>query len=131
MEMNLTPKAPDIGTRRRLCGARGSLPMQFTETDLHAASSAGVIDGAQLTRLVDFLGQRAAAGSDIQPTGPRFDMANLLWYAGALIVIGAMGLFSTLAFSQMGGQALAITAVVYAAVFSLAGHYLWTTKQLT
>ena len=104
--------------------------MQFTETDLHAASSAGVIDGAQLTRLVDFLGQRAAAGSDIQPTGPRFDMANLLWYAGALIVIGAMGLFSTLAFSQMGGQALAITAFAYAIVFSFAGHHLWHHRNL-
>ena len=60
--------------------------------------------------------------------GPRFDFAHLLWYAGALIVMTAMGLFSTLAFSQMGGAALTVTAVVYAAAFTAAGHYLWHVK---
>ena len=39
-----------------------------------------------------------------------------------------MGLFSTLAFSQMGGQALTVTAVVYAAAFTAAGHYLWHAR---
>ena len=42
----------------------------------------------------------------------------------------AMGLFSTLAFSQMGGQALTVTAVVYAAAFTAGGHYLWHDKGL-
>ena len=42
----------------------------------------------------------------------------------------AMGLFSTLAFSQMGGEALTFTAVVYAAAFAAAGHYLWHAKGL-
>src|SRR5256885_12720663 len=41
-----------------------------------------------------------------------------------------MGLFSTLAFSQMGGTALAVTAVIYAAAFAAAGHYLWHAKNL-
>jgi hypothetical protein len=101
----------------------------YTESDLRAASTAGVLDAPQLARLLDFLKGRVALAP--AASGPRFDVAHLLWYAGALIVIGAMGLFSTLAFSQMGGQALAITAVVYAAVFWIGGHYLWTTKQLT
>jgi hypothetical protein len=100
----------------------------YTESDLRAASAAGVLDAPQLAHLLDFLKGRAA----LAPTaaGPRFDMAHLLWYAGALIVITAMGLFSTLAFSQMGGQALAITAVVYAGVFWVGGHYLWHAKNL-
>ncbi len=55
----------------------------------------------------------------------------MLWYAGTLIVIAAMGLFSTLAFSQMGGWALTVTALVYALLFASAGHYLWTVKKLT
>jgi hypothetical protein len=101
----------------------------YTESDLRAASTAGVLDAAQLTRLLDFLKQRGALTP--AASGPRFDFAHLLWYAGALIVIGAMGLFSTLAFSQMGGQALAITAFVYAGLFWAGGHYLWATKQLT
>jgi hypothetical protein len=49
---------------------------------------------------------------------------------GALVVISAMGLFSTLAFSQMGGPALTATALVYAALFTAAGHYLWTVRKL-
>ena len=54
-----------------------------------------------------------------------FDAAHLLWYAGALIVISAMGLFSTLAFSQLGGRALTACAIAYAVAFTLAGHHLW------
>jgi hypothetical protein len=41
-----------------------------------------------------------------------------------------MGLFSTLAFSQMGGRALTGTAAVYALAFTLAGHHLWYHKNL-
>ena len=99
----------------------------YTESDLRAASAAGVLDTAQLARLIDFLQQRA---SRAPAAAPRFDVAHLLWYAGALIVITAMGLFSTLAFSQMGGKALAVIAVVYAAAFSAGGHYLWHAKNL-
>jgi hypothetical protein len=102
----------------------------YSESDLRAASAAGVLDAAQLARLLEFLKARAALVSDTAAPALRFDVAHLLWYAGALIVITAMGLFSTLAFSQMGGRALAITAVVYAGVFWAGGHYLWHTKNL-
>jgi hypothetical protein len=101
--------------------------MPYTETDLRAASAAGVLEAAQLDRLMAFLRQR---GSTDAAPAPRLDVAHLLWYAGALIVMTAMGLFSTLAFSQMGGEALAVTAVVYAAAFGAAGHYFWHAKNL-
>jgi hypothetical protein len=103
--------------------------MAYTETDLRAASAAGLLEDAQLDRLIAFLRERGASALQAAPA-PRFDVAHLLWYAGALIVITAMGLFSTLAFSEMGGKALAATAVVYAALFGAAGHYLWHTKNL-
>jgi hypothetical protein len=103
--------------------------MSYSEADLRAAATAGVLDATQLARLIDFLGQRSALAPTAAPAS-RFDVAHLLWYAGALIVITAMGLFSTLAFSQMGGRALAVTAFVYAAVFWAGGHYLWHTKGL-
>jgi hypothetical protein len=103
----------------------------YSESDLRAASAAGILEPPQLARLLEFLKSRAALVPAAANTpGPRFDVAHLLWYAGALIVIGAMGLFSTLAFSQMGGNALAITACVYAGVFWAGGHYLWTNKNL-
>ena len=99
--------------------------MAYTESDLRAAAVAGLLEGAQLTRLLEFLRAHSASATGEAPPAPRFDVAHLLWYAGALIVMTAMGLFSTLAFSQMGGQALAATALIYAAAFAAAGHHLW------
>ena len=103
--------------------------MYFTENDLRAAVAAGVLEDNRLNRLIEFLSTRQSASP---PAGaaPRFDLAHLFWYAGALIVITAMGLFSTLAFSAMGGSALTVTALVYAAAFTAAGHYLWHSKNL-
>ncbi len=101
--------------------------MSYSNDDLRAASSAGIISADQLQHLLTFLQIRTPA----TPPGPKFDVVHVLWYAGALIVIGAMGLFSTLAFSQMGGWALTTTAVIYAVLFAAAGHYLWTVKKLT
>jgi hypothetical protein len=103
--------------------------MAYTETDLRAASAAGLLEQAQLDRLIAFLRERGAPALQTAPA-PHFDVAHLLWYAGALIVITAMGLFSTLAFSQMGGKALTVTAVVYAIAFAAAGHYLWYIRGL-
>ena len=79
---------------------------------------ASVISATDLQRLLAFLAVQAPANG----TAPRakFDAAHLLWYAGALIVIGAMGLFSTVAFSQMGGGALVACAVAYAVAFTVA-----------
>jgi hypothetical protein len=84
--------------------------MRYSTDDLRAAVTAGVLPE--------------------QPSGPKFDMVHLLWYAGAVVVIGAMGLFLTLVSSHIGGGALTITALVYAGLFTAAGHYLWTVKQL-
>jgi hypothetical protein len=102
--------------------------MRYSDEDLRAAAAAGVIGTADLERLTAFLSKRPSETEGT--TRATFDVANLFWYAGALIVIGAMGLFSTLAFSQMGGRALTGTAAVYALAFTLAGHHLWYRKKL-
>lgn len=102
-------------------------PMRYSNDDLRAASVAGAIGSDQLESLLAFLATRQSG----QPMpGPKFDVVHVLWYMGALIVISAMGLFSTLAFSQMGGPALTATALVYAALFGGTGHYLWTARKL-
>jgi len=103
--------------------------MPYSDEDLRAAAAAGVIGKAEADRLIAFLAKRRPAAADTVPV-PQFDAAHLLWYAGALIVIGAMGLFSTLAFSQMGGRALTATAIAYAIAFTVAGHHLWYRKHL-
>ena len=63
--------------------------MAFTESDLRAATAAGVLDAGQLDRLIHFLRARGESGA--AATTPRFDVAHLLWYAGALIVILSPG----------------------------------------
>lgn len=107
--------------------------MNFTDNDLRAATREGIITNMQLDALLAFFATRPAAVTSDAPSasrGPAFDVVHLLWYAGALIVIGAMGLFSTLAFSQMGGKALLVTALIYAAIFAYAGDHLWTKRGL-
>ena len=107
-----------------------SLQPSYSQADMRAAAAAGLLDAAQLAALTDFLNRHAALAPADAAAGPRFDVAHLLWYAGALIVITAMGLFSTLAFSQLGGEALTVIAFVYAVLFGVAGHYLWHAKGL-
>ena len=102
--------------------------MHYSDVDLRAAATAGVISKADLDRLLAFLAKAEPARSPAPAA--KFDAAHLLWYAGALIVIGAMGLFSTLAFSQMGGWALTACALLYAAAFTAAGNHLWHGKDL-
>jgi hypothetical protein len=104
--------------------------MHFTDTDLRAAVTAGALDEERYKGLVAFLNSRQTSLPTLAAPAPQFDLAHVLWYAGALIVIGAMGLFSTLAFTNMGGQALTATAVVYAVIFAIAGHYLWVHRDL-
>jgi hypothetical protein len=82
----------------------------------HAA--AGILSADQ----VDALWRRLDKG--VAPR-PRFDLVHLLWYAGALVIIGAMGMFTTLAFAQLGGAVLVVVAVVYAVVLTVAGDRLW------
>ncbi|MCI0467118.1 MAG: hypothetical protein L0Y57_08965 [Beijerinckiaceae bacterium] len=101
------------------------------ESGLQAAYEAGVIDAPAYKRLTDFLADRTAA-SRIKPPGrtPRFDFVNLLWYMGALIVLGAMSLFTTRAFGLWGPKALIATSAVYAACFIAAAAYLWHWRGL-
>ncbi len=99
--------------------------MQISRQDLDAAVARGIIDAASAEALAQFLDQRRAEAGR-----PRFDATHVLWYAGALIVIGAMGLFSTNAFSRFGGKALTLTAIAYAVVFAAAGHFLWHRRNL-
>jgi hypothetical protein len=99
--------------------------MRLDKRDLDAAVTSGIVDAKTAAALAQFFEQRQT-----QAGRPRFDVVHVLWYAGALIVIGAMGLFSTNAFSQFGGAALTAIAAVYAAIFAGGGHFLWHRRNL-
>ena len=99
------------------------------DDELQAAVEAGIIDADARDRLVAFVNERARTAPDAAPR-PRFDVSHVLWYAGALIIITAMGLFSTAAFAALGGFALTATALAYALGFVLLGRRLWRSPDL-
>jgi hypothetical protein len=112
-------------------------PFRFAEDDLVAARDAGILSDAACLALVDFLRSREEEGEVEsgeagipQPATIRFDLTHVLWYAGALIVILAMGVFTTEAFNRLGGAALTTTAVLYAVGFLILCHYLWHVSDL-
>jgi len=103
----------------------GTKRLSISSLDLRQATEQGVISEEQGDALWRFL-----AGGGKNTPSSLLDLPHLLWYTGALIVIGAMGLFSTLAFARWGGFALTMTAAVYAVLFTAFGRHLWQ-RQLT
>lgn len=56
--------------------------------------------------------------------GPGFSFVNVLYYFGGLLAIGAMSLFMTLGFQQMGPMALLLLGVAYLwAALKVADHF--------
>ncbi|MBF0095686.1 MAG: hypothetical protein HQL34_14210 [Alphaproteobacteria bacterium] len=94
--------------------------IKITRGDLDKAAAAQVISPDQGERLWRFLGEQAALAGR-----PQFGTEHLLWYGGGLIVMGAMGLFTTVGFSSWGTGFLLATALVYAVVFFTVGGRLW------
>ena len=99
------------------------------DDELQAAVEAGIIGADTRDRLVAFVNAQARTAPDAAPR-PKFDVSHVLWYAGALIIITAMGLFSTAAFAALGGFALTATALAYALGFVLLGQRLWRSPDL-
>lgn len=97
--------------------------MKITRDDLRRAASAGILAPGQDQALWDALSRRAE-------TQPRFDLAHVSYYAGALIVVGAMGWFMTKAWETLPGLALTGVAVVYAIIFIFVSRWLWNTLEL-
>jgi hypothetical protein len=56
---------------------------------------------------------------------PKFDPANVAYYFGALIIIGAMGWFMTNAWDFMNGLGMSAIAVCYALLFVVIGRRFW------
>jgi hypothetical protein len=107
----------------------------FSEDDLIAARDAGLLSEDDYLALVAFLYMRrhdmpVREHKEFRAPSVRFDLTHVLWYAGALIIIVAMGLFTTEAFNRMGGSALMMTALAYGAGFLMLGHYLWYQRDL-
>lgn len=97
--------------------------MEISKEDLNRAASEGVISTDQVEALWRALESRRSVS-------PRFDLAHVAYYFGALIVISAMGWFMTLGWERFGGGGIFLISAVYALTFVLVGRTLWYKEHL-
>jgi uncharacterized membrane protein len=99
--------------------------MKVSRRDLEWAVLEGVISRGQAEDL-----WRALEGSASER--PRFNLAHVAYYFGALVVISAMGWFMTLGWERFGGGGILATSLVYATCFVyVGGRCLWTSRSLS
>lgn len=88
--------------------------MNIDKPDLDEAVAQQILSSDQATRLLAFLEARPQRG--------RFTGLNVAYYAGALIVMGAMGWLMNSAWERLGGWGLFGVASLYATLFLLASR---------
>lgn len=97
--------------------------MKVTREDFEWAAGEGLVTAEQAAALWEALGRRDAGR-------PRFDLAHVAYYVGALVVISGMGWFMTLGWESFGGLGVFALALAYAVCFALAGRTLWFREGL-
>lgn len=104
--------------------------MEISKDDLSWAAAQGLLSDEQAEQLWQALAERTGNSESAVDHRPRFDLPHVAYYFGALIVIGAMSWFMTLAWEEFGGAGIFIISCVYALCFVLAGHTLWYRQNL-
>jgi len=94
--------------------------MNISQDELRKAATSSGISGEQ----ADLLWQALQTKPTVSEK-PKFDVANVAYYLGALIVIGAMGWFMNKAWESFGGGGLLAVASCYGVCFVLSGRTLW------
>ncbi len=97
--------------------------MKIERDDLDWAISENLIDAEVAENLWQACRER-------KKNIPQFNFVNVAYYFGALIVISGMSLFITLAWETLGGGGIFALACIYMIIFSLAGRYLWFSRDL-
>lgn len=101
--------------------------LSIAREDLEQAAANGLIAQDKSAALWDFLEQRlGSAGGDKS----RFDLSNLAWYTGSIIVLLAMSWIMGQAWDAFAGGGIVLTATVYALGFVLSGSSLWKKTDL-
>src|SRR3990172_2465257 len=97
--------------------------MKLTEQDFQWAASQGIISYELVQRLWEAFQSR----SEVRP---KFDLAHVAYYLGAMIVIAAMGWLMTNQWERFGGLGISTLALTYAICFVLVGRFLWNNLNL-
>ena len=96
--------------------------MNISQAELSKAAAKSGITPEQTNLLWQELQANQPVESAVKP---KFDITHVTYYAGALIVIGAMGCFMGLGWESFGGGGIFIIAAIYGLCFVLAGRTLW------
>ena len=107
------------------------MKIRFTIDDIAAARDAGAIDAATFERLSQFLASRQARlPRRRRPRTPRYDVVNLLWYAGRADRARRHGHVLDDGLRPMGRQGAARHGDRLRRLFAFAGAYLWRKRGL-
>lgn len=96
----------------------GRLTVRIAKSDLLQASADSGVSSEQAEVLWKALERRESRST-------RFDVPNVAYYLGALVVMAAMGWLMTTAWERFGGRGIFGIATAYAACFAIVGHRLW------
>ncbi len=94
--------------------------MNISKDELRRAAAAAGIGPDQADSVWEALRASPSASG-----GPKFETANVAYYLGAMVVIGAMGWLMNKAWEQLGGGGLLLVSACYAVSFVLGGRTLW------
>ena len=99
--------------------------MNISKPDFDRAAGQVPLSEVQTQEFWRLLSEVVSSGGAVQVPARRFDVANVAYYFGALIIMGAMGWFMTNAWEAFGGLGIFLIAAAYALVFATVGGWLW------
>jgi hypothetical protein len=91
--------------------------MKLAAGDVDDAVSEGILTAEQGQRLAAWLAARAETAAPAAPPG-NFDLLHVLYYGGAVLVLGGMGWWMNQAIERLSGGAVFGLAAAYAAAFT-------------
>ncbi|MBY0412584.1 MAG: hypothetical protein K2Q18_00390, partial [Bdellovibrionales bacterium] len=97
--------------------------IKIKKEDLEWASNKGIIQSVQVEPLWDALNDRPELGS-------KFDLTNVIYYFGGLLIIFGMAWFTNEAWEKLGGTVLFLLALAYTSIFTFIAYYLFHKKNL-
>ncbi|MFM7383868.1 MAG: DUF2157 domain-containing protein [Microcystaceae cyanobacterium] len=104
--------------------------MNLEPEDFHWAAHQGLISEEQAEQLWQAFAEKYSTQASNKMNQVQFDVANVAYYFGALIVMTAMGFFMSLAWEALGGFGIMAIALLYGLGFILGGQYLYFQQNL-
>ena len=105
---------------------RGIISPQQLENLLELAEEDG--DGVLLANVVDSSENKTSGNGVFMKMYNQLTLLNVLYFSGALLIMGAYTLLMTLAFEHCTGTGLGNVMVAQATAFGIVGIYLWGTE---